>query len=204
MCLDLAEQWAGGDVKVLIAGDSFAAPWSENASYLGWTELLSKEFDVTNVAQAGVGEYKIFKQLESANTFDTVIVSHTSYSRVHTNNSLHNTALHQHCDLIYQDVVSKNDLFDSKRRSARLWFEHHYDDEYQKDIYRLLRSRINQLLTDKNYISISHLEVAKSFIIEDQHIDFSEFWNNNRGSVNHYTEQGNKTVFKILKERLCS
>lgn len=191
-------------MKVLVAGDSFAAPWSSNCPYPSWTDLLSKEFDVTNVAQAGVSEYKIFKQLASVQDFDTVIVSHTSYSRVHTNNSLHSTELHKHCDLIYQDVVGKNDFFDTKRKSARLWFEHHYDDEYQKDIYCLLRSRINQLLADKNYISISHLEVAKPFIIEDQHIDFSEFWKSNRGLVNHYTEHGNTKVFEIIKERLCS
>ena len=48
-------------LRILIAGDSFAAEWPGNN---GWVKLLSQKFSVTNVAQAGVGEYKILKQLK--------------------------------------------------------------------------------------------------------------------------------------------
>ena len=48
----------------------------------GWSKL-AKQHDVTNVAQAGVSEYKILKQLHNAELkdYDAIIVSHTSPSR---------------------------------------------------------------------------------------------------------------------------
>ena len=54
-------------MKLLLAGDSFAAEWpGENV----WPKLLAKQHDVTNVAQAGVSEYKILKQLHNAELKD--------------------------------------------------------------------------------------------------------------------------------------
>ena len=68
-------------MKILVAGDSFAAEWPGDD---GWVKLLAHSHEVTNVAQAGCGEYKIFKQIQKANLdeYDCVIVSHTSTSRV--------------------------------------------------------------------------------------------------------------------------
>ena len=63
-------------MKILIAGDSFAALWPDASK--GWVNLLAEKFDVLNVAQAGVSEYKIYKQIINLdiNQFDCVIVSH--------------------------------------------------------------------------------------------------------------------------------
>ena len=47
-------------MKILVAGDSFAAEWPGDD---GWVKLLAQSHEVTNVAQAGCGEYKIFKQI---------------------------------------------------------------------------------------------------------------------------------------------
>ena len=43
-------------MKLLVAGDSFVAEWPGDE---GWVKLLANDYDVTNVAQAGVSEYKI-------------------------------------------------------------------------------------------------------------------------------------------------
>ena len=51
-------------MKLLVAGDSFAAEWPGNS---GWVKLLAQEHPVTNVAQAGVSEYKILKQVQNEN-----------------------------------------------------------------------------------------------------------------------------------------
>ena len=61
-------------MNVLIAGDSFAAEWPGSN---GWVKLLAKKYNVKNVAQAGVSEYKILQQINTANLdkYDLVIVS---------------------------------------------------------------------------------------------------------------------------------
>ena len=50
--------------KILIAGDSFAADWTVKYKGEGWVNTLCKDYDVTNVAQAGVSEYKIYNQFK--------------------------------------------------------------------------------------------------------------------------------------------
>ena len=63
-------------MKVLVVGDSFAADWSvKHKNSVGWPNLLAKDFDVTNLAQAGVSEYKIYQQVLSVDTcqFDLVL-----------------------------------------------------------------------------------------------------------------------------------
>lgn len=185
-------------MNVLICGDSFSANW--HGKYPGWPCLLSNDFNVTNRSQAGVGEYKILKQVEQGVDFDFIIVSHTSPSRVHTRNSLHKTDLHKNCDLLYNDVAGKWSVFNKKVKSAKLWFETHYDDDYQWDIYKLFREKIDNLLQDKSYLSISHLPVLRDYSIEKKHLHFDKFWTENRGTVNHYTESGNRTVYETIKD----
>ena len=51
--------------KLLIAGDSFAADWTIKYKGEGWVNTLCEDYDVTNVAQAGVSEYKIYNQLKT-------------------------------------------------------------------------------------------------------------------------------------------
>jgi hypothetical protein len=189
-------------MKILIAGDSFAAKWPNTT--VGWVDLLSKDHDVTNVAQAGVGEYKIYKQIENINQtlYDCIIVSHTSPSRIHTpNHPIHTSGFHKDCDLILTDISEKFSFFDNRLKTAQGWFKYHYDDTYQLDIYRLLRKEINSIITIP-YISLSHIEILKKLSIEKNHFDFSKLWENERGSVNHYTEKGNKVIFELLSQFL--
>ena len=96
--------------KILVVGDSFAADWTKKyPEGHGWVNLLSAEYAVTNLAQAGVGEYKILQQIKSVpdiQMFDLVLISHTSPYRIHTRKHPvhHADPLHNHADLIMEDI----------------------------------------------------------------------------------------------------
>jgi hypothetical protein len=187
-------------MKILIAGDSFAAPWPNATT--GWVNLLAEKYNVANIAQPGIGEYKILKQVESQNIndFDLVIVSHTSPSRLHTkNHPIHKEGFHKDCDLILNDLIDRSTLGNASLKAAQEYFKYHYDDIYQIDIYNLIRKQINQLITVP-YISMSHVDIANELAIETDHIDFSNLWSKERGAVNHYTDKGNFEIFKKLED----
>lgn len=189
-------------LKILIAGDSFAAQWPDEV--FGWVNYMEREYTVTNIAQAGVGEYKILNQIKSVNLkdFDLVIVSHTSPSRVHTkNHPLHKEGFHKDCDLIYTDLESHNSFFNNNLNTAKGWFRYHYDEEYQIDIYNLIRKEINDIINIP-YISLTHIDIAASLAIEKNNIDFSDLWKKQRGDANHYTEIGNRVIFKMLISKI--
>lgn len=189
----------------MIAGDSFSAKWPEAKD--GWVNLLEQDYDIINLSQAGIGEYKILKQIETNTDADLIIVSHTSPSRVHTkNHPIHKEGFHENCDLIYNDIVDRLDFFNPSLRAAKKWFEYHYDDEYQIDIYNLIRSEIKRKITVP-YIALSHLPIVSSLAVENNHIDFSDFWKENRGNINHYNKESNFLIYKLLKsfiERLSN
>ena len=44
--------------RIVLAGDSFGCEWPTGE---GWPLMLAKNHAVNNIAQAGVGEYKILK-----------------------------------------------------------------------------------------------------------------------------------------------
>ena len=93
--------------KILICGDSFAVNHVEfDKNSCGWSNLLANDnYDVINLAQAGVGEYKIFKQLTSVDLekFDAVIVCHTSPNRVY----IQQHPVHKHSKSGYEDNKGK-------------------------------------------------------------------------------------------------
>jgi hypothetical protein len=185
--------------KILIAGDSFASAWPD--SNTGWVNLLAERYTVTNIAEPGIGEYKILKQIESIDTteYDIVIVSHTSPSRIHTkNHPLHKTGFRKNCDLIFNDLDNRYNIFNLNLLVSKLFFRYHYDDVYQIDIYNLIREKIKNSIHTK-YISISHVDIANQLKIEDLHIDFSNLWQQERGYVNHYTDTGNRLIYDKIK-----
>ena len=189
--------------KILISGDSFSAVWP--FTELGWSKLLAHRYDVTNLSQAGCGEYKILKQIESTNLseFDLVIVSHTSPSRIHTpSHPLHKEGFHINCDLLANDICDRTSWFNPSLRTAQGWFKYHYDEQYQIDIYNLVRKKIYDLLEKIPYISLTHTDISRSLIIESNNIDFSNLWKRERGSINHYTIQGNRIIFETIMEHI--
>lgn len=188
--------------KILIAGDSFAALYPGARS--GWPNLLSEIYTVKNIAEAGISEYKILKQIQSENLnqYDLVIVSHTSPSRVHIKkHPIHSTILHKNCDLIFTDIESRNHWFNPKVLAAKLYFKYIFDDDYQTDIYSLIRKEINQLITVP-YIALGHVPVVSELKIEKNFIDFSPMWPLYKGDVNHYNVVGNHEISKKLGKEI--
>lgn len=195
--------------KILIIGDSFACEWPNGLT--GWPAQLAQQHDVTNLAQAGVGEYKILRQLLNftkenpwwQHDYDCVIVCHTSPSRVHTPvHPIHKQGLHKDCDLIWNDIESRNSWFNKSLDTAKNWFKYHYDDQYQKDIYRLIRRDINKKLEQITSLHIDNFGISNHFVEEQNLLDFSMIWPNYRGEINHYNDEGNQIVLAQIVDKL--
>ena len=189
-------------MNILIVGDSFSTIWPNTTG--SWVELLSTAHNITNLSCAGVGEYKILKQLKSAHipAYDLVIVSHTSSSRVHTRqHPTHTTGLHKNCDLIISDLEPKFSWFNPSLSTAINWFKYHYDAEYQQTIYSLLRSKISNIITVPS-IHIDHFSDSVPTAPEINHLDFSKFWPTERGNINHYTKTGNAFIFSEVSKTI--
>lgn len=194
-------------MKILIVGDSFAVNFLKfyQISYPGWVNMLSDQYSVTNLAQAGVGQYKILKQIESADLgeFDKIIVSVSSPYRLHcTKHPLHLKGMHSDCDLIFSDVNRFN-LFNRKISTAKNWFKYYFDEKYAIDIYQLISEQMLRILKDRDFLILNHTNTRLMYLKNNANfLDFSSFWKENRGFVNHYTAYGNKVVFEKVQELL--
>lgn len=189
-------------MKLLIAGDSFAADWSKKyPDQQGWPNHLAHHHQVDNRAQAGCSEYRILQQLRSADLkdYDIIIVSHTSPYRVYTDYHplRHSDSLHHHCDLIYADVAH---LAHNHKdyQAAQTWFEKFFSLEYANFCHTLVREKISLLLAEFRCIEISHMPG-----LGPVDIDFSELASQHQGNVNHYDEHGNQTVCSILLKKIA-
>jgi hypothetical protein len=187
-------------MKILIAGDSFAADWQkQKSSYLGWPNLLANDFDVTNIAQAGVSQYKILCQLRSLDlsVFDVIIVCFTSDFRLHIpKHPIHsNSILHKDCDLLYSDLnfhVKKiKNLFNFKLWISYLWYIISFDYDYYTTISSLIKKEIFHLAMTQNCLFIT-----------DSDLEIKELFHQSRGSVNHLSEEANYQVYECVKRRL--
>ena len=187
-------------MNILITGDSFAADWTvKYPGRSGWPNQLDKIYNVTNIAQAGCSEYRIYKQLKSTrlDQYNAIIVSHTSPYRIYTeyHPSRANDILHQNCDLLYADIENLAKT-DREYRSAVDYFEKFFSLEYAEFCYNITIDKINELLKDCCVIHISHLAP-----IEESYINFSNLFKTHRGLINHYNEEGNRIIYnRILKE----
>lgn len=189
-------------MKILITGDSFAADWSVKYPVTGWPNMLAREHDVTNIAQAGCSEYRILKQIESQHLseYDAVIVSHTSPYRVHT--AYHpahaGDALHGNSDFIYNDVKA-HDI-----HSMVEYFEKFYDLDYARDMHNLICRRIDYLTFPySGVIHITHFDWQKLFQFTFM-TNFVGIHKQHPGDANHYSTTGNELVLAKLNERLAS
>lgn len=194
--------------KILIVGDSFAADWSvKYRDYPGWPNLLADQYAVTNFAQAGCSEYKIWLQIQSADfaSYDAVIVSHTSPYRLPVeHHPIHQgDVLHNNCDLIYTDIK------ESGRKDLRLiteFFEKYFDTDYARFVHGLI---VNHELDhiQQNFsgpvLRISNLP-SEHLQLDDSFLDFSDLFRYERGKINHYSEQGNQLIFETIRQWLDS
>jgi len=171
-------------MQVLLAGDSFIAKW--HGEYPGWSDYLEQDYNIHNVAQCGVGQYKILKQLQKVNLtqYDAVIIGHTSPYRIHTAyHPLHKeNSLHSDCDFIYEDI--KGRIPDVEK-----FFKEYFDLEYAEFIHSLIVKEIDAMLHDCRVIDCAKLGLRQLF-------------ETNRGTVQHLDKQGNITFYNKIKEAL--
>lgn len=181
--------------RILIAGDSFAADWSKKYEVFGWVNMLSENFEVTNVAEAGVSEYKIYNQIEkiNLNNFDKIIISHTSPFRipVETHPLYRHDMLHHNCDLIYTDLKEKEELNEIK--PIINFFENYFHRDFFEFTHRLI---LKEIFTKcPNAIHITFFESDNQDLI-----NFYEIFSRYRGDANHLNPKGNKIVYEKIKE----
>jgi hypothetical protein len=150
-------------MKVLVVGDSFAADWSvKHKNCIGWPNLLTQHHQVTNLAQAGVSQFRIYQQLCSVDLeqFDCIIITHTSPQRVVTKrHPVHaNDALHKHADLIFSDIEHHKHTLrgwvDPAISSAYDYFIYHYDEQFADWAYGSLVNTMYDLCADIPCITI--------------------------------------------------
>lgn len=186
-------------MKLLIAGDSFAADWTKKYPGKGWPNILESKHSVTNIAQAGCGEYKIYQQLKNQKLekYDAIIVSHTSPFRIHT--SYHpkhnNDILHHNSDFIYEDVKS-HDI-----KSVVEYFEQYFDLDQAKFVHRLICQEIDQLTKELPVLHIAHITWDDLYPFKMH--NFDQTHKAHPGLLNHYSDQGNQIVAEELEKRLA-
>lgn len=186
--------------KVLICGDSFAADWTVKFDGAGWPNMLAEEYKVTNLAQAGCSEYRIYKQLTSVvlDSYDHIIVSHTSPYRIYVEkHPVHyGDILHNKSDLIYNDLKSHpNDI----TRPLVTYFEKYFSQEYAEFTHNLICKEIDQITQRHN---VTHMVTLGSPYDFPNKLDFCALFKSNRGSMNHFDEAGNNYVYQKIIRRL--
>lgn len=192
--------------KILVCGDSFAADWTPRTSVKGWPDMLRDHFDVTNVAQAGCSEYKIYLQLKSVDLtqYDAIIIAHTSPNRLYVKeHPVHEKgSLHEHSDFIYTDIKEH-----SKHTKSLLpvvdYFERYFDLEYATFVHSLICKEIDNMLLDYSG-TIIHVT---GFDWDNLHpftdiITFEPLAKYNMGLPNHLDDGGNTFVYMTLVHRL--
>jgi lysophospholipase L1-like esterase len=182
-------------MKILIAGDSFAADWTKKYEGIGWVNMLEKDYDITNIAEAGVSEYKIYKQLvkEKVTNFDKVIISHTSAYRIPVEaHPIHSKdILHHNCDFIYSDI--KEHKNNPEIKCVIDLYEKYFHIDYALFVHDLIVKEINQICP--NAINITFFNCFNKNAIQLENI-FLE----NKGTMNHLNEKGNKIIYNKIKK----
>jgi len=187
-------------MNILIIGDSFAADWSAvDSTYPGWPQLLAKKHSVTNLAQAGCSEYKILQQLktqQNLNSYDWIIVCHTSLARIHTRKHPvhHSDQLHAHADLIFSDIEYHTAL-DKKQKnralvSAHDFFVYHYDDDYNRNMHQLIVKEIHQIIGNTPVVVVDNFNQLNPSDYKF-FLDFTKITQVIPGKINHCSSQGN-------------
>jgi hypothetical protein len=186
-------------MKLLIVGDSFSADWTVKYKQLGWPNMLAQEFDVTNLSQAGCGEYKILLQLKSQDLscYDAVFVSHTSPYRLHTawHPAHHNDVLHCNSDFLYADVQAH------QIKSVTEYFEKYFDLSYADFIHNLICKEIEEFVKPVRHIHMAHMKISYTF---DNFLNCEPIHRQYPGFQNHYSDHGNTLVFEAVKLRLVN
>jgi len=176
-------------MRIFVFGDSFAADPT------GWVRML--EGEVSNFAENGIGEYKIYKSLQTFLNFDRAVICHTSPWRVHARtHPVHkNNPTRYNNDFLLNDVEYHSKINDEMMIVHR-YLKKYYDPEFQEDIYDLF---VDKLLMLKNTIHITFHEPEDTKKIEH---NFREIYKQYPGSINHMSEEGNRIIAKKVQDLL--
>ena len=184
-------------MKLAIFGDSFGAQ-QQDQPYASWVDLLSRHFDITNYCECGVGEYKILKQLQSANirNYDKILITHTSATRVYVkHNPLHQSnQYYKNCDIIFSDVEARKNEFSN---ACELYFKYIFDLDYAINIHNMICKTIDDLCQGIDVIHTTHFDYSALYQFSNM-INFYNLFLEHRGDVNHYTKIGNYKVYQSL------
>jgi len=189
-------------MKILICGDSFAADWTVKYTGEGWPNLLATKYNVTNLAQAGCSEYKIYQQLclIKLEIFDVIIISHTSPFRIPVKkHPMHaNDPLHKNCDLIYSDLKEHSGLNPNVLPIIK-FYEDFFNDEYALFVHNLICKEIDLMLGTLNskIIHINNFSAISVYTFKNT-INFLELLSQHTGKINHFDVYGNKVIFEKL------
>jgi hypothetical protein len=199
-------------VKILICGNSHTVDFTvKNPGLVGWVNWLAERYTVTNLSQAGVGEYKILKQIESTNLkkYDAVIVSHSSPNRIHCQQHPvhHNSVLHRNADLIYSDVTAYNNINDCAL--AQKFFERYFDLDHAQDIHRLVCMEMLNHLGQCPELSQFHIvdfykKNPLNFLPAFNIGPIAKKYNGGSDSANHLTAEGHLAMFSTIEDWIKS
>jgi hypothetical protein len=183
----LALQVIGGSMRVFVFGDSFAADPS------GWARML--EGEVSNFAKNGIGEYKIYKGLQTFLNFDKAVICHTSPWRIHTRKH----PVHKNNPTRYNNDFMLNDVeyYSKKNKDMKTVHEYltnYYDPEYQEDTYQLF---VDKLMNISNTIHITFHEPEDTKQITH---NFNHIWKQYPGDINHMSIEGNHIIAEEIKK----
>jgi hypothetical protein len=176
-------------MKIFVFGDSFAAHPD------GWVSML--DGDITNFAENGIGEYKIYKKILSNLGFDKAIVCHTSPWRVHTRvHPIHKyDKIRPNNDFLLNDVEYHSKI-NNDMSVVNEYLKKYYDPNYQLDTYNLF---VKEILSMKHTLNITFHDKDDTVKIKN---NFSHVWKEHPGNINHMSEQGNKLVAELVGKLL--
>jgi hypothetical protein len=160
--------------------------------------MLESDYDVTNIAQAGVSEYKIYKQLEKIDTtkFEHIIVSHTSAYRIPIEeHPIHkDDSLHDNCDIIYSDaeVHIENNIM----KTAVDFYVNIFHPDYFCFINDLIFKEIQKITPNA-----IHITFFDNFY-DNNILKFEDIFLSHKGNINHLDEKGNSLFYNMIKNIL--
>jgi hypothetical protein len=189
-------------MQVLIVGDSFAADWSvQDSTYVGWPNLLAKQVSVTNLARAGISQFRILQQLQSVclDNYDWTVVCNTSPSRMVTRqHPVHQDALHSASDLIFADLEYHQSSLSSNKNPALTcaydFFRYHYDEDFQCFVYDAVLKSMLEILQNRDRIFI-HTPLVPDHVVSDVAIKQQDM---QKYSANHLSDAGNWQVYQKI------
>jgi hypothetical protein len=188
--------------SVLIVGDSFSS--EQISGQYGWPVLLEQDFTVTNLSQPGIGQFKIFKKIQSANLddYDLILISHTSPYRLHcqTNPLYPDNHLYRSSDVIFADAESKLGQVPVADHLV-YYFKYIMDNEYCQFTHRCCCQEIDRLTQSKPVLHITHFDWTDLYQFSDM-TNYYDFWLSNRGDFAHYSKEANRIVYQQLKNKL--